>query len=186
MPGQSIKTEREAEVDTPLDVAWFCLRSQVKHERIAASHLRQLGIEVFNPRVRYCRPTPHGPVWVIESMFPNYLFAKFNWRTSLSAVYYARGVSCIVHFGCRWPTVPESAIEEIRALVGPGELQNDGASIFEPGERVELRGSALHGLEAVITQVLPGQKRVEVLMDFLGRQTPVELEVASITKRIYR
>jgi len=183
--GQSIKTQREAQVDSPADVAWFCVRSQPKHERIVAGHLRQLEIEALNPRVRYCRPTRYGPVSVIESMFPNYIFAKFNWRTSLNTVHYARGGAGIVHFGCRWPTVPESVIEEIRRLVGPEELQNGENDIFEPGDKVEIQGGALHGLEAVVTQVMPGQQRVAVLMDFLGRQTTVELGITTVTKRIY-
>jgi transcriptional antiterminator RfaH len=186
VPGQRIRTEREGQVDAPGDVAWFCLRSQPKHERVVAGHLRELGIEVLSPRVRYCRPTRHGPVWVIESMFPNYLFARFDWRTSLNIVHYARGAAGIVHFGCRWPTVPEPAIECIRALVGADELQNDDSSVFEPGDKVELNGGALHGLEAVVTQVMPGQQRVAVLLDFLGRQTTVELATNTITRRLYR
>lgn len=172
-------------VDTTEDVAWFCLRSQPKHERIAAGHLRQIGIEVFNPRIRYARSTRNGPVEVVESLFPNYLFARFNWKTSLNLVHYAQGVSCIVHFGCRWPTVPDKIIEEIRRLVGPDEL-HEPCKGLAPGDKVELSGGALHGLEAVITQVMPGAKRVEVLMDFLGRQTTVEVPAQTITKRIYR
>jgi transcription antitermination factor NusG len=82
--------------------------------------------------------------------------------------------------------VPETAIEAIRALVGADDLQHDDSGVFQPGDRVELAGNALHGLEAVITQVLPGQQRVAVLMDFLGRQTTVEVGVTSITKQIYR
>ena len=185
MSGRSIKASREGEVDAPADVAWFCVRSQPKHERIAAGTLRQLDIEVLNPRVRYRRATRNGPVYVIESMFPNYIFARFNWRTSLNVVHYARGVAGIVHFGCRWPTVPESVIEGIRALIGADELQHDESHTLEPGDRIQLNGGALHGLEAVITQVMPGQQRVAVLMDFLGRQTTVEVPAHTVTKRIF-
>src|SRR5262245_8238151 len=99
-------------------IAWFCLRSQPKHEHIAAGHLRQMeGVEVFNPRIRYPRSTRNGKVMVRESMFPNYLFARFDWKTSLTRVHYAPGVSGVVHFGTRWRTVPEQAIEEIRAIM---------------------------------------------------------------------
>src|SRR5687768_2875491 len=59
-------------------VAWFCLRSQPRHEHIAARQLAQMSdVEVFNPRIRFARPTRHGPAWVTESLFPNYLFARF-------------------------------------------------------------------------------------------------------------
>ncbi len=163
-------------------VAWFCLRSQHKHEHIAAEHLRRMGdVEVFNPRVRFVRQTRLGPAPVTEAMFPCYLFARFDWQQALARVHYAPGVSGIVHFGPKWPTVPDAAIEELRALVaadGVHVMPND----IQPGEEIELRGEAFQGLPAVVTRVLPGQKRVMVLMDFLGRQTMVQVGLNSVTR----
>ena len=162
--------------------AWFCLRSQPKHEHIAAGHLRRMGdVEAFNPRVRFVRQTRVGPAPVTEAMFPGYLFARFDWQQSLARVHYATGVSGIVHFGAKWPTVPEAAIEELRTLVAA-----DGVHVLpnniQPGEAVELRGGAFQGLPAVVSQVMPGQKRVMVLMDFLGRQTMVQVGLNSVTR----
>jgi len=165
-----------------LTVAWFCLRSQPKHEHIAAGHLRQMeGVDVFNPRIRYPRPTRNGKVVVTEAMFPNYLFAKFDWRTSLARVHYAPGVGGVVHFGTKWPTVPEQAIAEIRALLG-----QEGIHIIrdapEPGDEITISGGVFNGLQAMVSQVMPGKERVMVLMDFLGRQTTVEIGVQSIVR----
>jgi transcriptional antiterminator RfaH len=167
-------------------VAWFCLRSQPKHEHIAAGHLRQMeGVEVFNPRIRFKRSTRLGPAMVTEAMFPNYLFARFNWRESLTRVHYAPGVSCVVHFGTKWPTVPDQAILEIRAV-----LSAEGVHVVENepevGEEVIMSGGAFHGLQAVITKVMPGKERVMVLMDFLGRQTAIEVGLTSIVRRSMR
>ncbi len=59
--------------------AWYCVRSQNKHEHIAAAHLRMLdGVTVFCPRIRFKRTTRRGVVWVTEGMFPGYLFARFR------------------------------------------------------------------------------------------------------------
>lgn len=164
------------------DIAWFCLRTQPKHEQIAAQHLRRMGdVDVFNPRIRFTRRTRLGPAPVTESMFPNYLFARFNWQTALARVHYANGVSGVVHFGSRWPVVPDCAIDEIR-----GMLADDGVRAIEDGlatgDQVELRGRAFEGLQAVVAQVLPGTQRVMVLMDFLGRQCPVEVGLQSIVR----
>jgi hypothetical protein len=38
-------------------------------------------------------------------------------------------------------------------------------------------------LEAVVTQVLPGRDRVRVLLEFLGRQTVVELSSETVLRR---
>jgi len=165
------------------DVAWFCLRTQPKHEKIAANHLALMGdVEVFNPRVRFTRRTRTGPMPVTESMFPNYLFARFDWRTALARVHYANGVNGVVHFGSRWPIVPDEAIQDIRALVAEG----GGVRVIEEtpaeGEQVALRGRAFEGLEAVVAQAMPGSQRVMVLMDFLGRQCPVHVGMQSIVR----
>jgi transcriptional antiterminator RfaH len=165
-------------------VVWFCLRSQPRHEHIAARQLAQMpDVEVFNPRIRFARPTRHGPVWVTESLFPNYLFARFDWRTALNKVHYAPGVSGIVHFGSRWPIVPASLIEEIRKLVGEAGI-HEISKAFAPGDRIRFAGGAFHGLEAVITQVMPGQQRVAVLLDFLGQQSTVEVGLDAIVKHV--
>jgi len=85
------------EITEPL---WYCLRSQPKHEHIAAAHLRQTpGIEVFCPRIRIQRKTRRGLKWFVEAMFPNYLFARFDRTQNQTLVRYSPGISGIVHFG---------------------------------------------------------------------------------------
>ena len=163
-------------------IAWFCVRSQPKHEHIAAKHLQQMeDVEVFNPRIRFARATRHGPVWVTESLFPNYLFVRFDHNTGLAKVHYAPGVSGVVHFGSRWPTVPDQIIADIRDMLGPEEVQVVPKE-FSPGDRVQIAGGLFHGLEALITQVMPGRQRVAVLLDFLGRQSTVEVGVNMIVR----
>ncbi len=164
------------------ETAWFCLRTQWKHEHIAAGHLRQMeGVEVLNPRVRFARPTRHGPVWVTEAMFPTYIFSRFNWKLSLNRVHYGSGVLGVVHFGSRWPTVPDAVIASLRDMLGEEELKVISKTV-EPGEKVEIVGGAFHGLEAVVTQVMPGSQRVAVLMDFLGRQTSVAVSMQAVRR----
>ena len=54
-----------------------------------------------------------------------------------------------------------------------------GADV-ETGDVVRISGGVLDSLEGVVTRVMPGRKRVAVLLDFLGRQTAVEVDIASI------
>jgi transcriptional antiterminator RfaH len=140
------------------------------------------GIEVFNPRVRFSRPTRSKTVWVTEAMFPNYIFARFDWKSSLNRVQYAPGIHGVVHFGTRWPTIPDAVITELRTLVGKEELCTI-AKDLAPGETVEIIGGAFHGLEAVVTRIMPSRQRVAVLMDFLGRQTAMEVPTFQVIRR---
>jgi transcription antitermination factor NusG len=53
---------------------------------------------------------------------------------------------------------------------------------LRPGDEVEIAGGAFFGLAAVVTRVMPGRQRVAVLLDFLGRQTTVELDRGQLAR----
>ena len=179
-PDTEIRLTSNTDERIELQPAWFCLRARPKHEHIAARHLQKMtGVEVFLPRIRFRRKTRQGTVWVTEALFPNYLFSRFDWTRSLRQVHHAPGVSGVIHFGNRWPTVPESAIDELRSLFGEQQLRVL-SSEMNAGDSVEIVGGAFHGLSAVVTQITPGRQRVKVLLDFLGRQTAVELPADSL------
>ena len=161
---------------------WFCLRSQPKHEHIAAAHLRKMGgVEAFLPRVRFQRATRQGPAWTTEALFPNYLFARFDWQSSLRQVQAARGVSSVVHFGARWPVIETGVIAELQAAFGAEALHTIAADL-RPGDAVHIAEGSFCGLRAVVTRLMPGRERVAVLMDFLGRQTTIELPRHALIK----
>ena len=163
-------------------LAWYCVRTQTKHEHIAAARLRSAAVEVFLPRIRFKKPSVRGPVWVTEALFPNYLFAHFDPQLSLRLVRSAAGVVTVVGFGGQWPAVPDAVVAELRAQIGAEELHVIQEAL-EPGEAVQISGGALHGLAAVVTQVLPARERVRVLLEFLGQQTSVELEANAVLRQ---
>jgi transcriptional antiterminator RfaH len=164
--------------------AWFCLRCQPKHEHIAAAHLaKDLSIEVYLPRIRFKRATRRGPVWFTEALFPNYLFARFELAACLRRVGHARGVRGVVHFGDRWPIVPQTVIEELRLTVKGDEVHVIREEL-RPGEAVRISGGVFHGLHAAVTRVMPSRERVAVLLEFLGRQTTVELPKEALVREV--
>jgi transcriptional antiterminator RfaH len=172
-----------AETDTaPGEGKWFCVRTQPKHEHIAAAHLKnEGGIEVYLPRIRFKRSTRQGPVWFTEALFPNYLFARFALKRALRLVQHARGVRGVVHFGEQWPEVPSGVIEELRATVGAEEIHVISEEL-RPGDEVQISGGTFHGLAAVVARAMPGRERVAVLLEFLGRQTMVELSHEAVVR----
>ena len=159
------------------DVNWFCLRSLPKHEHIAAGHLKKIkNMEVFLPRIRFKRSTRQGMMWVTEALFPNYLFARFELQAALRQVQAARGVGGVVHFGQRWPV-----IEELKLAVGAEEMHTI-TNVLEPGDTVEIAEGAMRGLRAVVSRVMPGKERIAVLLEFLGRQTVIEVPAHLVVK----
>lgn len=162
-------------------MAWFCLRSQPKHEHIAAAHLQKSGVEVFLPRIRFKRTTRTGSAWAVEALFPNYLFARFDWSSALRLVCHSPGVSGVVHFGDQWPVVPDDAINDMRACLGNNEVHTISPEVV-PGDSVRITSGCMQGLQAIVTQVMPGKQRVAVLLDFLGRQTSVKLDAGMVLR----
>ena len=51
-----------------------------------------------------------------------------------------------------------------------------------PGDEVKLIDGAMRGLRAVVARGLPGRERIAVLMEFLGRQTMIEVPLNIIVK----
>jgi transcriptional antiterminator RfaH len=161
-------------------VGWYCLRTRRKQEQVAAAHVRILGnVGVFCPRIRYRRPSKGGSIWVSEALFPGYFFARFSLREMLPQVRSAHGVTTVVKFGEWYPEVADAIIEELRVET-EDRVIGESISPLVAGDRVRLVGGALAGLEAVVTQVLPGNERVRLLLDFLGRETIAEARTEHI------
>src|ERR1035438_2565594 len=128
-----------------------------------------MDVECFLPRIRYRKARRQ----IVEPLFPGYLFARFDLRLSLRKIHYCQGVSTIVHFGKHWPAIPESALEQIRGLIGAEGIK-DLEDPFQSGDRVEVLDGPFRGFEAMVTRVVPAQERICVLLEFLGRQTAVQ------------
>ena len=167
----------------PAGPQWYCLRSQPKHEHIAAARLRQSqGVEVFCPRVRIHRRTVRGLKWFVEAMFPNYLFARFDLTESQTMVRYSPGVSGIVHFGRHIAAVPAGAIEELSRFIGGDDIKTLSFDLAE-GDEVTIVSGPLTGQEGVVTKLLPARERVRVLLEFLGNTREIELGLLAVFRQ---
>lgn len=160
---------------------WFCVHTHPKHEPVAAANLTAMwGIEVWNPRIEFNRGTRRGPVTVTESVFPGYLFARFDLRQHLDEVRHTAGVAAVVHFGTRYPIVPASVIEHLKEQFGVKEVSSLTREIV-PGEQATITAGSFRGLEAVVLRTMPGRQRVQVLVEILGTCTPVELDLKAVS-----
>jgi len=98
-------------------------------------------------------------------------------------VRYAHGVSGIVQFGGRYPTVAEEALAQLHDRIGVAEVEELNYELSQ-GDQVKIVEGAFVGIEAVVTQVLPAKERVKVLLDFLGRQMEADVEHASVLLQV--
>jgi transcription antitermination factor NusG len=167
--------------DSPL---WFCVQTQPKRERLAATSVLQIsGTSVFAPRIRFKRPTRRGPVWFVEALFPGYIFARFIFPLLHRQIQHLPGICTFVRFGDALAIVDESTIDRLRSASGDQEL-----IVFNPelqmGDEVQITAGPFRGLEGVITQLIPSRERVKVLLEFLGRQLEAELQLPELLPNV--
>ena len=155
---------------------WCCLRSLPKHEHIAATHLRRMvrNVEVFCPKLRIRRHTRRGVVWFVEALFPGYLFARFHVGDSIALIKATPGVRAVVSFGSWIPVIREEIIEDLRSYFDETET-HESVEELEPGDEVSIAAGPFSGLSATVLKVQSASQRVQVLLDVLGRSTPVEM-----------
>jgi transcriptional antiterminator RfaH len=162
--------------------AWYCARTKPKHEHIAAANLRKhLGLNVFHPRLRSEQTTCRGVIrQVTESLFPSYIFVRCVIEESLDPIRHTGGISSIVSFGQKIPSVPESVVEELQECFG-GEETLAMVNHPEAGDGVVLSAGAFFGMQAIVLRAWPAKRRVQILLDILGRPTPIEVDWSLIT-----
>jgi transcriptional antiterminator RfaH len=155
--------------------SWYSARTKPKHEHIAAANLRQhLGLPVFFPRIRLEKVTRRGLVRVAEPLFPCYIFIRCVVEERVNEIQHLSGVSKLVQFGGKYPKVADGIIEELQACFGKDDLISV-ESRLAPGDEVTVAAGAFAGMSAQVLKSLPAKKRVQILLDILGRPTTVEV-----------
>jgi len=161
-------------------LAWYCARTKPKHEHIAAANLRKnLKLEVFHPRLRIERATRRGVVRLSEPLFPCYIFIRCVIEQSLNEIQRTNGIGTVVHFAHRIPTIADLVIEELKECFAGGETMTVQDRV-SPGDEVLLADGAFAGMHAFVLRVMPARKRIQVLLDVLGRPTPAEIDEDSV------
>lgn len=160
---------------------WFCVHTKPKCEHLAAAAIRVLGgeIETFCPRIRFQRATPRGKVWFVEALFPSYMFARFDLATWFRGVKHANHVIGIVGFGGRPVPVPETVIADLKTEMR-GEETREVKHGVKVGDTVEVAEGPMRGLKGIVESFASGEQRVRILLEFLGRDSLVEVPAAKL------
>ena len=155
--------------------AWYSVRTKPKHEHIATANLRRhLALAVFFPKIRLEKLTRRGLVRVVEPLFPCYIFIHCVVEEQVNEIQHVSGVSRLVQFGNKFPPVADPIMEELQACFGVDDLIAVERRLA-PGDEVTVAAGAFAGMSAHVLKSLPAKKRVQILLDILGRPTPVEV-----------
>jgi len=163
---------------------WYALRSKPRKEIVVWRQIKAQGIENFFPviKVNPVNPRSHKQ----RAYFPGYLFVKVDLdELGFSKFKFMPHTLGLVSFDNEPATVPENLIFEIKKRVG--EINLAGGEVFdglESGDRVLINEGPFKDYPAIFDARLPGSERVRVLLEILGnqRQIPVELNAGQIVK----
>lgn len=137
----------------------------------------RLGVETYYPKWKCRRPVAGAMRWVVQPLFPAYLFAKFDLLRDQRNVAYARDVIQIVGFGLAPQEVGEELIEQLRVYA----TTRDHDDVFEvvqklkPGDEVVIEAGPFKKLRGLFEKELSDGERVAILLEILQLQARVTL-----------
>jgi transcription antitermination factor NusG len=156
---------------------WFALQVRSRYEKKVAYMLDGKGYECFLPTYQSRRRWSDRTKDVELSLFPGYLFCRFNPQERLP-ILKTPGLISVVGTA-RIPTaVDENEIFALQTLVASG-LPRQPWPYLQVGQRVRIEYGALSGLEGLLLQH-KGCDRVVLSVTLLQRSVAAEIDSACV------
>lgn len=160
---------------------WYVVHTQPMKELIALQHLSEQGFQSYLPRYRKTRRHARKTDTVLVPLFPRYLFVSLDLEASFwRSVNGTRGVAYMLTCNERPSAIAINIIENLKAREdAEGLVPIDTLALFMQGDKVRILEGAFEGYSAVF-QKMDEKARVQLLLNFLGRETKVSLSLESI------
>jgi transcriptional antiterminator RfaH len=144
--------------------AWYVVQTKPRQESRALEQLQNQGYTCFLPTLKIEKVRRGELGLCAEPLFARYLFIQLDTVTSnWSPIRSTRGVSNLVAFGGRFPTLPDAWVEALQSA--PQVIHQ---RLFEPGERVTVTSGPFAGLEGIY-QMADGEARAMVLIELMSK-----------------
>lgn len=159
-------------------LSWYAVHSKPRQEEQARQQLQRQGYATYLPRIRLRKRRRGKWAKVVEPLFPRYLFIQVDAdEQSLAPVRSTLGVAGLVRFGHLLRPVPDQVIECIRQAEDPDTHQHhDDEWPHKPGDEVRILEGPCAGLNGIF-QAQTGEERALLLIELLGRQTPLTVDL---------
>lgn len=160
---------------------WCVVHTQPTKESLALQHLLAQGFAAYLPSYKKTRRHARKTDTVLAPLFPRYLFVALDlevdrWRS----VNGTRGVSYILTLDERPLIIQENIIEALKSREDEqGLVPVDSLTLFLKGDKVRILEGAFEGYTAIFEK-MNDKARVQVLLNFLGRETKVAVAMDAI------
>lgn len=158
---------------------WLALYTKPHQERIVQAKLVERGIPVYFPTVR----SIYRQSLIERPFFPRYLFAQCDLdHLGESTLKYVPGLKELVMVGGVPARVDDRVIARLRErLTGMPALSVYG-EVIRPGDRVRIGSGSFADVDALFDTRLSGSGRIRVLVYWLSRWTPVQVDAGVVRK----
>jgi len=151
---------------------WYAVYTKAKSEDSVCRLLQSAGIETLNPKIKVKKFIRNKYVYVIEQLFPCYIFAMFDPEKYAHMIHFTRGVKYIV--GKEAPlAVHDEIIATLRAGM-EGDLVVIKPEKFEKGERVLIKEGPFKDFYGIFDREISGRERAMILLDALHCKIDIE------------
>ena len=142
------------------DAHWYAVRTRSRHEKVVATQLRSLEVEIFLPLVNRIHRWSDRQKQVALPLFPGYAFARLVYASDQRLrVIRSHGVVGFVGPRGAATPIPDSQIEGVRTLLSQDvPFKNHG--FLRAGQRIRIRGGSLDGVEGILLE----QKKARTLV----------------------
>ena len=162
---------------------WYAIQTKAQQEDRAESNLRAWGVETFVPRFRARRRGYYagGSTYLIKSLFPRYIFARFDANVLLHKVNFTRGVQSVVRFGGTPAPVDDEVLAIMQARLGPDGFIKIGEEL-KAGDRVMIQDGPFKNFIGIFEREIGEADRVRILLTTISYQSHVTLDRALVRK----
>jgi transcriptional antiterminator RfaH len=160
---------------------WYVVHTRPNSESRAALNLVRQNFEVLFPRYLKRRRHARRVDAVVAPLFPRYIFVAIDmamqrWR----AVHSTIGVSHLVSTNGEPVAVPDAVIEQLKSSQDErGLISLDTKPRFAAGDKVHVMQGVFSAYAGVF-ECMTDSERVSVLIEMLGRQVRVVLDVEAV------
>ena len=161
---------------------WFLLQFKSNSHILAERNLHRQGFETFLPMHEITKHIYNRYVSDLRPLFPGYMFVAFDPESGpWSQINCTIGVSKLVSFGDQPSPIPLDLISGLMArcssggkLLPPNQLNK--------GDAVQILTGPFANYVAEV-ETIDANQRVWVLMELMGRVTPISVEINQLKTR---
>jgi transcription antitermination factor NusG len=161
---------------------WYTVQTKPRKENLVYNYLCANEFETFYPSVVVKPVNPRAAK--IRPYFPSYVFVRADLDVvGEGSLQWFHGAVGLVRFGGEPAIVPDHFIYElehrIEAIKAAGGLHLDG---LKRGDQVRITSGPFADCEALFDLRLNDGERVQVFLQWLGRQLKIQIDASAVSK----